>query len=124
MNIVLPLQKYIKEFQKEITIEAFNAFYNCFMTELSKSFPVILKVIMKIIYIEVDKDHLHHKDTDKGKEKEKDIESPIEANSLNYTPLMTMLMFNFFISPKMQDIYSISAQKYIFMRNVNRIIRV
>lgn len=116
----MPLQKYINSFEKEITHEDFNNFFNNFITELSKSFPVILKVIVKLVHIEINKCH-NDNDNDKDNINNKDNESHKRDNSMNYTPLMTMMMFNYFISPKMQDIYSIS---YSSMRNVNRIIRV
>lgn len=118
LYLVLPLQKYINSFEKEITHEDFNNFFNYFITELSKSFPVILKVIVKLVHIEINK---CHNDNDKDNINNKDNESHKKDNSMNYTPLMTMMMFNYFISPKMQDIYSI---RYSSMRNVNRIIRV
>jgi hypothetical protein len=41
----------------------------------------------------------------------------------NYAPLFTEIVFNFFISPKIQDMYDIGLLKYKSMKHINRIIR-
>lgn len=84
--------------------DSFLTFFDSFIEALFINMPDIIKIMLRLVYNSV---------VDVFK---------IEKN--NYSPLYTILIFNFFISPKMQDLYDISSVKFVIVRNLNRLIRV
>ena len=80
-----------------------NFFYNM-IKNISSYIPNILKTLLKLVHEKVN----YHFTIDKN----------------NYGPILTLLFFNFFISPRVQEIHNISPLKYTQIRSLNRIIRV
>lgn len=111
-SFLAPLRMRMSDFDKEflnknenekINIKPFSDFFDEFMKGIRLNLPYLLKLILKLIDIEVKAEFTIEKD--------------------NYAPLFTVLIFNFFINPKMQDIYNIDIAKNKSMRYINRIIR-
>lgn len=105
-----PMSKYIDYFESNYINEKekfetknFVLFFNDFIAKLKETFPFILKVILKIVDIEVKKNYSIDKD--------------------NFSPLLTVAIFNFFINPKVEDIYGIGIAKKKSMRFIIRIMR-
>ena len=87
---------------RDINKEEFQSFMTTFITTLKATIPNILKIILKLLYESVISHFTIEKD--------------------NYGPLYTTLIFNFFISPRVQSIFNINSQKN-FVRSLNRILR-
>ena len=87
-----------------ISNEEFLKFFDMFIEALFINTPNIIKIMLKIIY--------------------NSVAEIFKPDKNNYSPLYTILIFNFFISPKMQDLYEISSVKHTIVRNLNRLIRV
>ena len=83
--------------------ESFTFFFEEFVLKLTKDIPITLKMMLKIVY-----------DT---------ILEYYQIEKNNYNPLFTFLIFNFLISPKLQEMNNISPSKYQLVRNMNRLIR-
>jgi hypothetical protein len=102
--IVQPVRKYIKPNEETMSIETFIDFFDEVIKTIQAYMPGIIKVLLSTILIKV-----------------KEVFT-IEAN--NYSPVYTMLFFNFLLSPRVQDMYGIGANKFPVVKSVNRIIRV
>lgn len=106
------IQPYIHIFEKDFNsketssypIQAFTQFFNEFIESMYNETPFVIKVILKLIHIEIHKRYSNVSDN-------------------NYAPVVCSLIINFFISPKVQDAYNLSVVKYKSMRIVNRLIR-
>ena len=105
-----PLSKHITFFEQNFTNEKekfdtknFEIFFDEFIDKLTETFPYILKVLLRLIDIEVKKHFEIEKD--------------------NFSPLYTVAIFDFFINPKIEDIYQIGINKIKSMRYIIRIIR-
>jgi hypothetical protein len=86
-----------------ILSDKFQEFFEELCINLVREIPFVLKFMLKIIF-----------------------ENVLEFYTIekkNYGPLFTYIFFNFFISPKLQEIYSISPMKYPIVKNLNRLIR-
>ena len=70
---------------------------------MNATIPDVLKLLLKLLYDSV----LSHFTIEKD----------------NYGPLYTTLIFNYFISPRIQAIFNINSQKNSFVRSLNRILR-
>ena len=104
-SFIKPLKKiidYEKEYERDITLNEYKIIMNDFILNLSKTIPLVLKIILKLVYNMVKKFF------------------SIDEN--NYGPLYTLLFFNFFINPKVQIIYSINSVKSVFIRSLNKLI--
>jgi hypothetical protein len=88
-----------------LTQDEFIIFYEDLLQKMRMYIPNALKIILKLIYENVLEIY----------------SSKIQAN--NFSPVLTILFFNFFISPKIQEIYNISPTKNVLIRNLNRVIR-
>ncbi len=102
------LEVYNRENESEIenlSIEEFIEFYEDLLSNLKMNTPNIIKIILRLIYENV-------LITFKNKIKPE-----------NYSPVLTILFFNFLISPKMQEIYNIHPTKSTLVKNINRLIR-
>ena len=105
-----PLSKHINFFEQNFTNEKekfetknFEIFFDEFVDKLTETFPYILKVILRLIDIEVKKQY--------------------EIEKENFAPLYTVAIFDFFINPKIEDIYQIGINKKKSMRYIIRIMR-
>jgi len=84
--------------------ENFLIFFDLFIEALFVNMPNIIKIMLKLIY-----------DT---------VVDVFKSDKSNYSPLYTILIFNFLISPKMQELYGISSVKFPIVKNLNKLIRV
>ena len=89
-------------FEEEIIKSDFLEFFDTMLKEIDSFIPGIIRVLIKLVF-----DKVHEVFT-------------IDRN--NYSPIYTMLIFNFFISPRIQDIYNI--QKHTCIKSINRLLRV
>ena len=100
MNILtspdLPLLRDINKDEFEILIEEI-------IEKLDSTIPLVLKILLKLLYNAAIKHFTINKD--------------------NYGPLYTSLMFNFIISPRVQDLYSINPMNILLVRSLNRLVR-
>jgi hypothetical protein len=89
---------------KEIVfkLEPFEQFFRNFITNLTETLPFIIKVLLKIINTCIKK---------------------INSGEEDYNVIYTVLIFNFFISPTILEIYGISLVKYKSLRQLTRILR-
>ena len=88
---------------RNINKEEFDSFVTVFIEKLDKTIPSVLKILLKLLYDSV-KSHF-----------------TIEED--NYGPLYTTLIFNYFISPRVQAIFNINSQKHKFVLSLNRVLR-
>jgi hypothetical protein len=88
---------------RNINKEEFDSFVTVFIENLDKTIPSVLKILLKLLYDSV-KSHF-----------------TIEED--NYGPLYTTLIFNYFISPRVQAIFNINSQKHKFVLSLNRVLR-
>ena len=88
---------------KDITKEDFEILIDEIINKLQLTIPLVLKILLKILYNNVQKYFTIEKD--------------------NYSPLYTSLIFNFIISPRVQLLYNINPLKSVFVRSLNRLIR-
>ena len=93
-----------KEDYKLNNLKYFMKFFEIFLTNLEKNIPPIMKIVIKII---------HYSVKDKFK---------LDPN--NYGPIITHIIFNFIISPKLQQLYKISQESQDFIHVLNRLLRV
>jgi hypothetical protein len=84
--------------------DKFADFITQFIESIQNNITPCLKVMLKLIYDVV-------------------IEL-YEVDRKNYGPLFTYLIFNFIISPSIQEVYNIPPSKYQIVRDINRVIRV
>ena len=92
----LPLVRDINKDEFEILIVEI-------IENLNNTIPLVLKILLKLLYNGVIKYFT------------------IDKN--NYAPLYTSLMFNFILSPRVQDLYSINPMNILLVRSLNRLIR-
>ena len=114
LNIILEITGINNEFEiisnkatsmnreRDILKEEFNILFDKILEQLSDHLPYALKIFLKMIYENVKKNYT------------------IERN--NYIPLGVVLIFNYIANPRIQKIYSIHPQKYIFIKSVNRLL--
>ena len=106
-SMVKPLAQIVNwsnqdEMSKTITKEKFEYFITEMVSKVKVTIPFVLRILMKLVYV-------------KARE-----QFTIDAD--NYSPLYTVLIFNFLISPRMQNIYKINSNS-TFFRSLNRLIR-
>ncbi len=92
------------EKKEVISLEDFMIFFDDVILTISNYMPSILKILLKLV---------HQK-----------VNEHFTIDTTNYSPMLTLLFFNFFISPRVQEIHNISPSKYPLIRSINRIIRV
>ncbi len=104
-SFIKPLKEMIKSGgQGEISKDQFIIFFGTMIKNTKVYMPSILKMLLKLVNDKVNEIFT----IEKG----------------NYAPIMTLLFFNFFLSPRVQDIHNLSPVMYPEIRNINRIIRV
>lgn len=92
----LPLVRDINKEEFEILIEEI-------IDNLNSTIPLVLKILLKLLYNGIIKYFT------------------IDKN--NYAPLYTALMFNFILSPRVQELYSINPMNILLVRSLNRLVR-
>ena len=98
---ILP-NEYLSTNEIIFDLDAFEKFLNYFITKLTQSLPFIIKVLLCII---------------------KQCIKEINSGEENYNVIYTVLIFNFFISPTILEIYGISIVKFRSLRQLTRILR-
>ena len=104
-SYIKPLKKkidYKNDFIKNITVDEFKYIMDEFFNNISQTIPLVLKVLLKLVYIGIRKFFTIDED--------------------NYSPLYTLLFFNFIISPRVLMIYSIDPVKCIYVKTLNKLI--
>lgn len=89
--------------QSDITKDEFDYLVTELISKTKKHMPNVLKILLKLLYESVRK------------------QFTIDAD--NYGPLYTTLIFNFFISPRLQMMYDINSLNKDFIRSLNRLLR-
>lgn len=114
LNIILNITGINNEFEiisekgkslnmeRDISKDEFNILFDKILEKLTKYIPHMLKVLLKMIYESV----LQHYTIDKN----------------NYIPIGVVLLFNYIASPRIQKIYSIHPNKYIFIKSMNKLL--
>ena len=105
-SFINPLKKILNEIEpkdRNINKDEFNKLVTEFISKLKNTIPNVLKILLKLLY--------------------ESVKSHFTIEDDNYGPLYTTLIFNFFISPRMQTIYSINASNNNFIRCLNRLLR-
>ena len=92
----LPLVRDINKEEFEILIEQI-------IENLNNTIPPVIKILLKLLYNAV----IKHFTIDKN----------------NYGPLYTSLMFNFILSPRVQELYNINPMNILLVRSLNRLVR-
>ena len=89
-SFINPLNKIINydKIERNITKNEYDDLINEIIKNLKITMPLILKILLKFVYNSVNENFKIEKD--------------------NYSPLYTLLFFNFIISPKIQTIYNIN----------------
>lgn len=88
---------------RDINRDEFEVLIGEIIENLNKTIPPVIKILLKLLYNAV-------------------INSfTIDKN--NYGPLYTSLMFNFILSPRVQDLYSINPMNILLVRSLNRLVR-
>lgn len=110
INVIeIPLQKIPRlpqanKDKEDLPVEIFEAFFEEMMEKLYNYIPQVLRIILKIVYNKVNEVFTIKKD--------------------NYAPLFSVLIFNYFISPRVQDIYHIDFNGNQMIKQINRLLRV
>lgn len=88
---------------RDINVDEFEILICEIIENLYNTIPQVLKILLKLLYNGVIKYFT------------------IDKN--NYAPLYTSLMFNFILSPRVQELYSINPMKILLVRSLNRLVR-
>lgn len=110
INVIeMPLQKIslhpISMANKdELPIEVFESFFKEMIAKLYDYIPQVLRIVLKIVYNKANEVFTIQKD--------------------NFAPLFSVLVFNYFISPRVQDIYRIDFNGNQIIKRINRLLRV
>lgn len=107
-SFVKPFQNFVKGIKHpkkktEITMDEFINLMGTIVKNVTLTLPYVLKVMLKLVYIYAKK--------------------YFTLKEGNYSPLYTLVFFNFMISPRVQSVYGITIEKYGFLRTLNRLIR-
>ena len=99
--MVIP-NEYLSTKEILFDLDSFEKFLNNFIMKLTESLPFIIKVLLTIIKNSIQK---------------------INSGEENYNVIYTVLIFNFFISPTILELYGISMVKFRSLRQLTRILR-
>ena len=114
LNIILNITGINNEFEiisekgkslnmeRDISKDEFNILFDKILEKLTENIPQILKIILKMIYQSV----LENFTIDKN----------------NYIPIGVVLIFNYIASPRIQKIFSIHPNKYVFIKSMNKLL--
>jgi hypothetical protein len=104
-SFIKPLNNVIntnEEEERNITKNEYDNLLDEIVKNLINTMPLILKIMLKLVYISVNEHFTLEKD--------------------NYSPLYTLLIFNFIISPKIQTIYNINI-KCNFIKQLGKLLK-
>ncbi|MCQ2815947.1 MAG: hypothetical protein MJ252_01655 [archaeon] len=76
---------------------------NTLIDKINSSIPLVLKILLKLVYVYVKK--------------------YFTSEEICYSALITLLFFNFILSPRVQFIYDISEDKIGFLKDLNILVR-
>ena len=93
---------FLKTNDVTFDLKLFETFLKDFVINLIESLPFIIKVLLTIIKNSIQK---------------------INSGKENYNVVYTVLIFNFFISPSVLELYGISLVKFKSLRQLTRILR-
>ena len=99
--MIIP-DEYLTKNEIIFNLEHFEQFLVIFLTKLLQYIPSIIKVLLNII---------------------KNCIQKINTSEEYYSVVYTVLIFYFFISPSILDLYGISLAKYTSLRQLTRILR-
>ena len=99
--MVIP-NEYLSTKEILFDLDSFEKFLNNFIMKLTQSLPFIIKVLLCII---------------------KNCIKKINSGEENYNVVYTVLIFNFFISPTILELYGLSMVKFRSLRQLTRILR-
>ena len=99
--MILP-KEYLSTDEINFDLDAFEKFLNNFIIKLIQSLPFIIKVLLCLI---------------------KNCIYKINPGEEYYNVVYTVLIFNFFISPAILELYGISIVKFRSLRQLTRILR-
>ena len=88
---------------RDINKEEFEILIGEIIENLNNTIPQVIKILLKLLYNAVIKYFT------------------IDKN--NYGPLYTSLMFNFILSPRVQELYNINPMNILLVRSLNRLVR-
>ena len=88
---------------RDINKEEFEILIAEIIENLNNTIPQVIKILLKLLYNTV----IKYFNIDKN----------------NYGPLYISLMFNFILSPRVQELYNINPMNILFVRCLNRLIR-
>jgi len=96
--------EYLSVNEVTFDLDKFEKFWENFILKLVQSLPYIIKIMLNIINNCLQKMH-------------------IGTDEQNYNVVYTVLIFNFFISPTVLELYGLSIVKYRSIRQLTRILR-
>ena len=96
--------EYLSVDEVKFNLDKFENFWENFILKLVQSLPYIIKVMLNIINNCLQKMH-------------------IGTDEQNYNVVYTVLIFNFFISPTVLELYGLNIVKYKSIRQLTRILR-
>ena len=96
--------EYLSVDEVKFNLDKFENFWENFIIKLVQSLPYIIKVMLNIINNCLQKMH-------------------IGTDEQNYNVVYTVLIFNFFISPTVLELYGLNIVKYKSIRQLTRILR-
>ena len=96
--------EYLSVDEVNFNLDKFENFWENFIIKLVQSLPYIIKVMLNIINNCLQKMH-------------------IGTDEQNYNVVYTVLIFNFFISPTVLELYGLNIVKYKSIRQLTRILR-
>ena len=105
-SFINPLKKILDDVganDRNISKDEFNKLMTECISKLKTTIPDVLKILLKLLY--------------------ESVISHFTIEKENYGPLYTTLIFNFIISPRVQQIYNISSPNSNFIRSLNRLLR-
>ena len=95
-------KEYLSNNEIIFELNSFENFLHKFLEKLNETLPFIIRILLKIVYNQVQN---------------------LNKTEDNYNVLYTVLIFNFFISPSILELFNISMVKFKSLRQLTRILR-
>ena len=89
--------------ERNITKDEFNILFEKIIEKLNKNIPMILRIFLKMLYVNIINEFPN-----------------LEKN--DYTPLSSLFFFSYLSNPRVQQIFEIFPEKYLFIKSVYRLI--
>lgn len=103
--LVAVILKYVKEADNTVDTDVFENIFKEICIYTLQYLPNILKYLLKTVLI-------------------KSQEFFSVSDGKIYSPLFTLLLFNFYLSPKVQELHGLLGNKYPVLIKINRLLRV